>query len=101
VREGPGSISRGEFVFESQVHGSHGGRASVWRIQYVWNGLEDGRQRLFIAVSAGEDGRREGELREFPREPRKRPGVVGASFSASQRAAGAVDVQYASSYRAH
>src|SRR5712664_4848019 len=49
-QEGRRDVSRRQFVFESEVHRGDGGRAPVWRIQYVGDGLEGGRERLFAAV---------------------------------------------------
>jgi hypothetical protein len=42
------------------MHGRDGGGASVWRIQYVWDGFEDRREGLFTTLFAGEVDRGEG-----------------------------------------
>ena len=43
----------GNSVFQSQMHRSHGGRASVWRLQHVRHRLKGRRPGLSAAVYAG------------------------------------------------
>ena len=56
---GARAVLRRQPVHQSQVHRSDGGRASLWRIQYVRHGFEGGRPGLFAAVPAGQGDRRE------------------------------------------
>ncbi len=51
---GATGVPRRKFVYQPQVHGGDGGRASVWRLQYVGHRLQGGRIGLLAAVYAGE-----------------------------------------------
>jgi 1-pyrroline-5-carboxylate dehydrogenase len=46
-------IPRRQSVFQPQMHGRDGGRASLWRIQHERHGFEGGRPGLPVAVHPG------------------------------------------------
>ncbi len=55
----PRGILRGQSLYQSEMHGRHGGRTSVRWIQYVGHGFEGRRSGLLAPISAGEIDRRE------------------------------------------